>query len=239
VENVRSQCRRLQDGLLVYVAEVLVVIQYSELVVRSGHTTNIVLRRAACIVMKSFICRGCSNLVTSTGRTSVDIGVSANLEIVDKFCYLGDMLSVYGDADADAAVEARIQIGWNKFRQLVSLLTNRDISLISKGTLLIFPCTIKSRSSLLAPAHPGGPGKRVVKRLSCGGGRRGRLYSSCTRSSMLHGSETWPVRKKNKVAFQRAEMRMVRWMCNVKVKDKVPSKELRERLGIDDITLVL
>jgi len=36
--------------------------------------------------------------------------------------------------------------------------------------LLIFPCTIKSRSSLLAPAHPGGPGKRAVKRLWCGGG---------------------------------------------------------------------
>jgi len=31
--------------------------------------------------------------------------------------------------------------------------------------LLIFPCTIKTRSSLLAPAHPGGPRKRVVKRL--------------------------------------------------------------------------
>jgi len=31
--------------------------------------------------------------------------------------------------------------------------------------LLIFPCTIKSRSSLLAPAHPGGPRKRAVKRL--------------------------------------------------------------------------
>jgi len=28
-------------------------------------------------------------------------------------------------------------------------------------------------------------------------------------------------------------------MCNVKVKDRAPSKELRERLGIDDITLVL
>jgi len=35
--------------------------------------------------------------------------------------------------------------------------------------LLIYPCTIKSRSSLLAPAHPGGPGKRAVKRLWCGG----------------------------------------------------------------------
>ena len=34
--------------------------------------------------------------------------------------------------------------------------------------LLIFPCTIKSRSSLLAPAHPGGPGKRAIIRLWCG-----------------------------------------------------------------------
>jgi len=107
-------------------------------------------------------------IVISTGRSSVDIGASANLEIVDKFCYLGDMLSV--DGDADAAVEARIRIGWNKFRQLVPLLTNRDISLV----------------------------------------RRGRLYSSCVQSSMLHGSETWPVMKENEVALQRAEMRMVR-----------------------------
>jgi len=107
--------------------------------------------------------------------SSVDNGASANLEVVDKFCYLGDMLSVQGDADE--AVEARIQIGWNKFRQLVPLLTNKDISLI----------------------------------------RRGRLYSSCVQSSMLHGSETWPVRKENEVALQQAEMRMVRWMCNVKV----------------------
>ena len=28
-------------------------------------------------------------------------------------------------------------------------------------------------------------------------------------------------------------------MCNVKVKDRVPSKELRERLGINDILLIL
>jgi len=41
-------------------------------------------------VMKTFVCRDCVNPVTSTGRTSVN----ANLELVDKFCYLGDMLSV-------------------------------------------------------------------------------------------------------------------------------------------------
>jgi len=69
--------------------------------------------------------------------------------------------------------------------------------------------------------------------------RRGRLYSSSVRSSILHGSETWSVRKENEVALQRAEMRMVRWMSNVKVKDRVPSKELRERLGIDYIILIL
>jgi len=98
--------------------------------------------------MKTFICRCCENPVTSTGCTSVDIGVNANLELVDKFCYLGDMLSV--DGNADAAVENRIRIGWNKFRQLVPLLTNKDICL------------------------------KV----------RGRFYSSCVQSSMLHGSET-------------------------------------------------
>jgi len=88
-------------------------------------------------------------------------GASANLELVDKFCYLGDMLSV--DGDAGAAVEARIQTGWNKLRQLVPMLTNKDISLI----------------------------------------RRGRLYSSCVRSSMLHGSETWPVRKELRWHFSK------------------------------------
>jgi len=44
---------------------------------------------------------------------SIGIGASANLELVDKFCYLGDILSV--DRDADAAVEARIRIVYNKF----------------------------------------------------------------------------------------------------------------------------
>jgi len=32
---------------------------------------------------------------------------------------------------------------------------------------------------------------------------------------------------------------MVRWMCGVKLNDRLPSKELRERLGIDDIALIL
>jgi len=56
---------------------------------------------------------------------------------------------------------------------------------------------------------------------------------------MLYERETWPARKENEVAFQRAEIRMVRRMCRVKLKDRVPNKELREKLGLDDIILVL
>jgi len=36
------------------------------------------------------------------------------------------------------------------------------------------------------------------------------------------------------VAFQRAEIRIVRWMSGVKLQDRVASKGLRERLGLDD-----
>jgi len=50
---------------------------------------------------------------------------------------------------------------------------------------------------------------------------RGKMYGGCVRSNMLHGSETWPVRKENELALQRAEMRMVRWMCGIELKDRV------------------
>jgi len=56
---------------------------------------------------------------------------------------------------------------------------------------------------------------------------RGRLYISSVRSCKLHGSGTCPVRKDNEVALLQAEMRMVTWMYDVKVKDGIPSKEFR------------
>jgi len=79
------------------------------IVARNGYIRPSGIKGSMSKVAKSFICSGCLNPVTSAGRTSVDIGASAKFELVDKFCYLGDMLSV--DGDADAAVEARIRIG--------------------------------------------------------------------------------------------------------------------------------
>jgi len=50
---------------------------------------------------------------------------------------------------------------------------------------------------------------------------------------MLHGSETWPVKK------EQAEMRMIRWMCGVKITDRISGSKLIKRLGIDDIITVI
>ena len=61
----------------------------------------------------------------------MDTGDVASLELLDQFCYLGDMLRV--DGDADAAFEARVHKVQNKFRQLVPLLTNKDVSLLMSG----------------------------------------------------------------------------------------------------------
>jgi len=37
---------------------------------------------------------------------------------------------------------------------------------------------------------------------------------------MLHGRQTWLVKKDNKMALQRDEMRMIKWMYNIKVTDR-------------------
>jgi len=71
-------------------------------------------------------CRGCTDQLASTRKTTVDNDDSAS--VVDKFRYSGDMLRV--DRDADAAVEVRARKGQNKFRQLVPPLINRDVSLL-------------------------------------------------------------------------------------------------------------
>jgi len=70
------------------------------------------------------------------------------------------MLSVYGDTDA--AVEVKVRKGWSKFRWLVPLLGNKDVSLLM----------------------------------------RGKLSTSYERSCMLHGCETWPVKKENQLVLQ-------------------------------------
>ena len=60
-------------------------------------------------VNKLFVCRGCTD--QPPRRTDMDIRDGASLELVDKFCYVGEILSVHGDAHA--AVEDKVHKGWN------------------------------------------------------------------------------------------------------------------------------
>ena len=59
--------------------------------------------------------------------------------------------------------------------------------------LLIFPCTIKTRSSLLAPSHPGGCGKRAVKRL-CVCVAFCRCFTCCSPFVLTASSSITPTR---------------------------------------------
>ena len=70
---------------------------------------------------------------------------------------------------------------------------------------------------------------------------RGRVYTSCVRSAMLHASETWPLTKPNLQRLQRNDRAMIRQICNVRRQDIVTtrSNELLTRFGIEDLDFIL
>src|SRR4051812_45639957 len=55
------------------------------------------------------------------------------LEVVDKFCYLGDVIG--RGSGAEEASRARVRCAWEKFRDLRLLLTARGASLRVKGKI--------------------------------------------------------------------------------------------------------
>ena len=98
-----------------------------------------------------FTCARCLGTARAIdGRQSLEVEVgNEKLEVVPEFCYLGDMLSAGGGCELVAIT--RCKCAWGKFRQLLPLLINRQVPLLT----------------------------------------RGKVYSSCVRSVMLHAAETW------------------------------------------------
>ncbi len=68
---------------------------------------------------------------------------------------------------------------------------------------------------------------------------RGKVYSACVRSAMLHGSETWGPNAADLQRLRRNDRAMIRWICGSGINDETPSEHLLEKLGINDITAVL
>ena len=65
-------------------------------------------------VESSFICRRCKGELSETRQVNGLHIDGHEYEIVDKLCYLGDMLSQKGGCEH--AILKRIQTGWLKFR---------------------------------------------------------------------------------------------------------------------------
>ena len=95
--------------------------------------------------------------------------------------------------------------GVRKFRYLGDKLNGEERS--SLATISRIRCDWKKFREL--------PSKKVALRL------KGKVYRACVRSSMIYGSETWAVNAEQEAKLERAEMRVVRWMCGVLLrKDK-------------------
>ena len=84
-------------------------------------------------VESSFIFRRCKGELSETRQVNGLHIDGHEYEVVDKFCYLGDILSQEGGCEH--AILKRIQTGWLKFRELSGLLIGKGMSLRSKGII--------------------------------------------------------------------------------------------------------
>ena len=64
---------------------------------------------------------------------------------------------------------------------------------------------------------------------------KGQVYTAFVRSVILYGRETWPMRKDLEDKLDKTEMKMIRWMAGVSVKDRKRNQDLRDEFGIDSI----
>ena len=143
-------------------------------------------------------CRGVPGVRPVDGRPFKEVEVGdCVLEAVDRFCYLGDMLSAGGGCMA--AATARCRCAWGKFRENFPLLTSKPV-----------PFDL-----------------------------RGRLFSSNVRSSMLHGTETWPMTSAALDRLCRNDRAMIRWICGVKPSDDPSMDELHAKLRICDLAILV
>ena len=86
-------------------------------------------------VCRTCLCHNCSVVEKLEFKTGEDV-----LEEVEKFCYLGDMISCFGGASE--VVSARIGSAWKKFRELSGVLVGKQgLSLMQRGK--IYQCCVR------------------------------------------------------------------------------------------------
>ena len=117
--------------------------------------------------------------------------------LFDSFCYLGDTISAGGGCDL--SVITRIRSAWDKFWELLPILTSRALSYIT----------------------------------------RGQTYSTYIPTVLLYASECWAPNVNDLLKLQHNGRAMIRWTCNVRLKDHISSDSLLRKLGINNIHTLL
>ena len=62
-----------------------------------------------------------------------------------------------------------------------------------------------------------------------------KLYMNVIRPVLLYGAECWTVRKKEEQILEKTEMRMLRRIKGVTLRNKVKSMDIRQELGVSSI----
>ena len=62
-----------------------------------------------------------------------------------------------------------------------------------------------------------------------------KLYMTVIRPVLLYGAECWTVRRKEEQILEKTEMRMLRRIKGVTLRDKVKSVDIRKELGVNSI----
>ena len=68
---------------------------------------------------------------------------------------------------------------------------------------------------------------------------RSKIYSTCICIAMLYDSECWALTTAEVQRLQRNECAMIRWICKVKIRDKISSDSLLNKLCLKNLDITL
>ena len=96
------------------------------------------IKRVTTKLAMRFVCSKCREMVEEM-RDSIE-ELCDDVETVNAFCYLGDRINASGGCEA--AVTARVRIGWMRFRECGDLLLGNRFPLQMKGK--VYRCCVRS-----------------------------------------------------------------------------------------------
>lgn len=65
---------------------------------------------------------------------------------------------------------------------------------------------------------------------------RGKVYKTMIRPVLIYGAEAWALKRREEEQLERTEMKMLRWILGVSLRDRKRNEDIRKTLGVTCIT---